>query len=503
MLGSLLKNTSFVCKDKVALIFEGREITYGELNRRANEIAQGLSSLGVRKGDRVAILSRNSTQYVEALFGTLKLGGVFVPLNFRLTVEEILYQIADCLPRIFIFENEFIRHAAVIREKWTSEELSLITTEIPLEKDHLSYEEFFRDRAGDEPEVELGLEDPFMIMYTSGTTGNPKGVVSTYKKSFFHTLNMLLCKDLNSNDITLIALPLFHTFGMNTLLIPGLCRGMTLILHKNFDARRVLECIVQYHVTDFAGVPIMVEELLRVPDFSSHDLSSIRIISTAAQSISKWVLEEFLRRGLTVAQGFGITEFPAIYYLEKRDVIRKLGSVGLPQLIGDFKIVGNNFREVRPGEVGEIICRGPQVMKEYWKRPEETQKVFREGWYLTGDLARKDEEGYVYIVDRKKDMFISGGENVYPAEIEKVLTSHPGIAEAAVIGVKDDKWGEVGKAFVVRKEDSRIAEEEVLKFCRDKLASYKIPRQIIFLPQLPKTATGKVKKFELNGIMGS
>jgi fatty-acyl-CoA synthase len=248
---------------------------------------------------------------------------------------------------------------------------------------------------------------------------------------------------------------------------------------------------------------MMLEELLRVPDFFSYDLSSIRIISTAAQSIPRWVLEEFLRRGLTVAQGFGITEFPAIYYLEKRDVIRKLGSVGLPQLIGDFKIVGNNFQEVGPGEVGEIICRGPQVMKEYWKRPEETQKVFQEGWYLTGDLARKDEEGYVYIVDRKKDMFISGGENVYPAEVEKVLTSHPGIAEAAVIGVKDDKWGEVGKAFVVRKEDSRIAEEEVLKFCRDKLASYKIPRQIIFLQQLPKTATGKVKKFELNDIMGS
>jgi fatty-acyl-CoA synthase len=243
----------------------------------------------------------------------------------------------------------------------------------------------------------------------------------------------------------------------------------------------------------------MLEEMLRVSDFSSYDLSSLKHFTTSAQSISRRALEEYIRRGFTVVQGFGITEFPAIYHLGKEDALRKLGSVGLPHLIGEFKIIDQNFREVRPGEVGEIICRGPQAMKEYWKKPEETRKAFRDGWYLTGDLARMDEEGYVYIVDRKKDMYISGGENVYPAEVERVLITHPGIVETAVIGVKDDKWGEVGQAFVVRKKDYRITEEEVLEFCRDKLASYKMPRQIIFLDQLPKTANGKIKKFELRG----
>jgi fatty-acyl-CoA synthase len=498
-LGSILKKRALISRDKAALIFEGREITYGELNRRVNRVAHGLASLGVQKGDRVAILSRNSSEYAEALFGTLKLGAIFVPLNFRLTVEETLYQIADCAPRVFIFENEFASQAGAARQKWSPEELALITTEAPLGKDHLSYEDFLRGQGEDEMEVELDLEDPFMIMYTSGTTGHPKGVVSTYKKSYFHTLNLILSGDLGSSDVSLAALPLFHTYGMHAVLIPGLCMGSTIVILKNFDARKILENIERYRVTHFSGVPLMLEEILKVSDFPSFDLTSIKFFLTAAQSIPRWVLEEYSRRGFTVLQGFGITEFPAIYYLGKGDCLRKMGSVGLSHLIGDFKMVDEHFQETKPGEVGEIVCRGPQAMKEYWRKPEETRKVFRDGWYLTGDLARRDEEGYVYIVDRKKDMYISGGENVYPAEVERVLTGHPAIAEATVIGVKDEKWGEVGKAFVVRAKDGAIGEGEVLEFCRGKLASYKIPRQVIFLPELPKTASGKVKKFELRG----
>jgi fatty-acyl-CoA synthase len=498
-LGSLMRKRAYISRDKVALIFEGKEITYGELNRRANRVAHGLASLGVKKGDRVAILSRNCTQCVEALFGTLKLGGIFVPLNFRLTVEETLYQVTDCAPRVFIFENEFARQAGAARQKWPSKELALITTETPLEKDHLGYEDFLREQGESEPEVKLDLEDPFMIMYTSGTTGHPKGVVSTYKKSFFHTLALLLFIDMTSSDVNLIVLPLFHTYGMHAILIPGLCRGATLVILRNFDARRVLETIPKYRVTSFSAIPMMLEEILRVPDLSSFDLSSLKYFGTSAQSISRGVLEEYGRRGIPVLQGFGITEFPAIYCLPMGDSLRKMGSVGLSQLIGEFRIVNEQFQTVQLGEVGEIIARGPQAMKEYWKRPEETKRVFRDGWYLTGDLARMDEEGYVFIVDRKKDMYISGGENVYPAEVERVLTSHPGIAEAAVVGVKDEKWGEAGKAFIVPTKDSKATEGEILEFCKGKLASYKIPKYLAFLPELPKTASGKVKKFELRG----
>jgi fatty-acyl-CoA synthase len=339
-------------------------------------------------------------------------------------------------------------------------------------------------------------------MYTSGTTGLPKGAILSHRKTFFNALNADLFYHLTSKDIMIVSRPLFHSGGLLVEAAPVLYKGGTLILKKRFQSHEILETIQKYRVTLLEMAATVYQFILQECDLSQYDLSSIRCYFTRGERVPKAMLKEFYRKGITLSQIFGQTEASTITFLSPEDAVPKMGSVGLPVFHGEVRIVDKTGKEASPGEVGEIIIKGPTLMSGYWNRPELTAETIRDGWLYTGDLARMDEEGYIYIVDREKDMYISGGENVYPAEIEKVLHTHPKIFDAGIVGIPDEKWGEVGKAFIVLKPKETMGNGEVFEFLKGKVAEYKIPKVVEYVEALPKTASGKIQKFILKETHG-
>jgi fatty-acyl-CoA synthase len=361
------------------------------------------------------------------------------------------------------------------------------------------YEKAISKKPVHEPSINgsVGDEDPHIIMYTSGTTGIPKGAVLSHRKTFFNVLNANISNNITSKDIIIVSRPMFHSGGLIVESAPVLYKGGTLILKRRFRPNEILETILKYQVT-MLDLPVTVYQFfLQQYDLTQYDLSSLRYCFTGGERVPKTMLEEYYRKGITISQIFGQTEASTITFLSSDDAVLKIGSVGLPVFHGDLKIVDKIGKDVSPGEVGEIIIRGPTLMSGYWNRPDLTSEAIRDGWLYTGDLARTDEEGYVYIVDREKDMYISGGENVYPAEIEKIFFTDPKVFDVGVVGVLDEKWGEVGKAYIVLKPGETMTEEEALKFLRGKVGKYKIPKYVEFIEELPKTATGKIQKFLL------
>jgi fatty-acyl-CoA synthase len=334
-------------------------------------------------------------------------------------------------------------------------------------------------------------------MYTSGTTGIPKGAILSHRKTFFNALNADIFYNLTSKDIMIVSRPMFHSGGLLVEAAPVLYKGGTLILKKRFRPHEILEAIQKYRVTLLELPATVYQFILLECDLNQYDMSSVRCYFTGGERVPKSMIKEYYRKGITISQIFGQTEASTITFLSPDDAVLKIGSVGLPVFYGEVRIVDKKGKDVSPGEVGEIIIKGPTLMSGYWKRPELTAETIRDGWLYTGDLARTDEEGYVYIVDREKDMYISGGENVYPAEIEKVLHTHPKIFDAGIVGVPDEKWGEVGKAFIVLKLGETMGSGEVLEFLKGKVAKYKIPKFVEFIEELPKTASGKIQKFVL------
>ena len=334
-------------------------------------------------------------------------------------------------------------------------------------------------------------------MYTSGTTGVPKGAILSHRKTFFNALNADIFYNLTSRDVMIVSRPMFHSGGLLVEAAPVLYKGGTLILKKRFRPNDILETIQKYRVTLLEMPATVYQFILLECDLGLYDLSSIRCFFTGGERVPKVMLKEYYRKGITISQIFGQTEASTITFLSTDDAALKIGSVGLPVFHGDVRIVDKAGKEVSPGEVGEIIIKGPTLMSGYWNRPDLTAETIRDGWLYTGDLARADEEGYIYIVDREKDLYISGGENVYPAEIEKVLHTHPKIFDLGIIGVPDEKWGEVGKAFIVLKPGETMGSEEVFEFLKGKVAKYKIPKYVAFIDQLPKTGSGKIQKFLL------
>jgi fatty-acyl-CoA synthase len=468
----------------------GRALSYSMLNELANKAATHLQDeCGIRLGDRVAILAENSLEHIILFGSAQKLGFTIVPLNFRLTAAELEIVISDAAPRVLLFEEKFrsvlqnipsVKGVSVVAElnEWSHSLQSKNSEYTGIWHSHIT------------PDL------PLLLLYTSGTTGVPKGAMYSHQMLLWNSINTGMSWDLTAQDRTVDCLPLFHTGGWNVLLTPLLHRGGTTILMKKFDADAVLRLLETERCTLFMGVPTVLQMLASSSLFEQTDLSPMRYVVAGGEPMPLPLIETWQRRGIAVRQGYGMTEVgPNIFSLHHNDAMRKIGSIGRPNFYVQARLVDDNGNDVGADKTGELLVRGPMVTPGYWQKPDSTREAFLDGgWFCTGDLARRDAEGYYYITDRKKNMFISGGENVYPAEIERVLYLNEAVQEVAVIGVADEKWGEVGKAFVVRKPSSNLDAETLQAYCRERLAAYKVPKHIEFLEELPKNDAGKINK---------
>lgn len=472
----------------------GRTLTYGQLNRLGNRVAHHLRrAYGVAKGDRVALLAENCIEYVVLFAAAQKLGFILVPLNYRLAAPEIDFLLRNAEPRLVLAEAKYqtllegAPALAQIPHQWTLEALANLanpTTDYP-DDQHF-------------PAVELTNDDPVFILYTSGTTGFPKGALYTHGMLFWNSINTAISLIVNSESRTLNVMPPFHTGGWNVLVTPFLHHGGYTCLFKKFDPAAVLHALETERCTLFMGVPTMLKMLADEPAFERADFSSLHYLIVGGEPMPIPLIERWHDKGVFVRQGYGMTEVgPNLTSLHQDDAVRKKGSIGRPNFYVQVRIASLKTQTSNLETVGELLLRGPMVTPGYWRNPEATAAALRDGWFHSGDMARLDAEGYLFIVDRIKNMFISGGENVYPAEVERVLLQHPAVAEVAVTGVPDEKWGEVGRAYIVLRPGQTATESELLEHCRAHLAKFKVPRSAVFVEALPKTDTGKIDRKRL------
>ncbi|KEK24116.1 o-succinylbenzoate--CoA ligase [Bacillus gaemokensis] len=469
--------------EHIAIITEDEKITYKGLNQYVRVVSSYLKhDLGMKTGDRIAILSQNRFEYIVLLFAIAKIECIAVPLNIRLTKNELIFQLQDSGTTVLFVEETF----QDIAKEFSIERVIPIACLKGLEE-NITY--FFD---------EVNESASFIICYTSGTTGEPKGAVLTQKNMFWNALHNMLAIDLTSKDRSIVLLPLFHIGGIGLFAFPTLFVGGTIIISRKFEPAKVLSMIEEHKVTVVMGVPTIHQALLHCSAFETTNLQSVRWFYNGGAPCPEELIKRFMDKGFLFGQGFGMTETsPTVFMLSEEDAKRKIGSIGKPVLYCDYMLVDENRNEVGAGKVGELIIKGPNIMKEYWNRPEATVETIQDGWLYTGDLAREDEEGFLYIVGRKKEMMISGGENIYPLEVEQIIGKLSEVNEVAVIGVPDSKWGEVPIAFVVKKCGSELTEKEIVTHCYLFLAKYKIPKEIVFLKELPKNATGKIQKMKL------
>ncbi len=498
IVGDWLARREMLTPNRIALVdmlHANRRITYREWNRAANRTANFLrESLRIQKGDRVAILASNCVEYLDLWFACGKLGAILQTLNWRLTPAELSELLDDGTPRVLVYDSEFADPVNALRARARSVQ-HFVALDARAKQDDVAFTPREQYSDAPPPSVEIEWNDPWMICYTGGTTGLPKGAILTHRAVTANSVNTVMSWGLAPDDVTILNAPLFHTGGLNVFTAPLVHIGGASIVCRGFDADQVFDLIRDAGVTLFFGVPTMFLALQAHPRWAEADFSKLKLVISGGAPCPLPVFEKFWARGVDFKTGYGLTEAgPNTFWLPREDVRRKPGSVGVPLFHIDTKIVNNEGEECGADQVGELLVRGPHVCGGYWNKPEETAKAFRDGWLHTGDLARRDEEGYYYIVGRSKDMLITGGENIYPAEVENVLHAHPALLEAALIGVPDAKWGEVGRAVVVLKQNTRATEDELLEFCRTRLARYKIPKSVVFVDALPKTGAGKVDK---------
>lgn len=469
----------------------GKEISYGELFKLSNQAAKFLAEkYQIKKSDRVAVLATNELEYVFLFFALQRLGAILVPINFRLTQREVNHIIEDSQPRLILFQENYRSIIGNLSYK----------TETLLLQGSQSFAEAILQTPATEFAFTGTETDPVMILYTSGTTGAPKGAVLTHKMIFWNSVNTSLRLNLSQNDCTVIFLPFFHTGGWNVLTTPFIHRGAKLVFLKKFDADQILALSEKEKATILFGVPTTMDMMARSENFKKTDLSHLRYAIVGGEPMPIGLIQTWDQKGVPVRQGYGLTEFgPNVFSLNEEDALRKIGSIGFPNFYIEAKIINDRGEKLGDDEIGELVLKGPVAMHGYWNNEKATRETLRDGWLHTGDLVRRDSEGYYFVVGRKKDMFISGGENVYPAEVEQVLRQYPGVAEAAVIGVRDERWGEVGKAFVVRTCES-VSESTLKEHCLKNLAKFKAPQYFSFLPSLPKGDSGKILKRALHQI---
>ncbi len=500
-LKELLNHHALEYGDKTAFIGASSRCTFRELNERINRLNNALTALDVRQGDRVGVLAYNCPQVFEVL-GLAKAGRIGVPLNFRSVGREMTYLIQNSGINSLVVEREFVPLIESIRG-----EIPNVRNYLCLDASMpgmLNYEELLSHASPAEPQEEVKSDDPCIIFYTSGTTGRPKGAVHTHKSMLYEA--NIPGRDLSPADVALCVMPFFHVGGCAAHLFPAFNAGATLVTMQKFDETAVLEMIAKHRVTYVYLVPAMILRVLEHPRLKEFDLASLRTVAYTGAPIPIEVLKKGIACfGRVFIQFLGQTETLDMTVLPKQEhklegtakELRRLESTGRPPYPGELRLVDDHGQDVPLGQVGEIIAKSPRCMREYWEMPEATAETIVDGWLHTGDLARMDQDGYVYIVDRKKDMIISGAENIYSREVEEVLYMHPAVLEAAVIGVPDDKWGEAVKAIVVFRPGARATEQEIIEFCRANLASYKKPRSVEFWDSLPKTGSGKIMKNEM------
>jgi fatty-acyl-CoA synthase len=483
------------CGDKPALldVAQDRRFTYAELGSAVNRMAGFFSGeLGIGKGDRVGVLAFNRAEVIIAFFAASRIGAILVPLNYRLTPGELVYFIADCRPKALLFDAEH-RNAVVDLQTRVQ-----VDQPVCLDVDNSGASLASRWPTlsdGEPPPIDLAADDPQLIIYTSGTTGVPKGVILTHGMITWNAINTHGGWDLRSCDSTVLHSALFYTAGWNVFTLPLFYGCGTNVLVRGFEADRVLRLIAEEKLTLFFGVPTMYQMLLEAPGFDATDFSSVRFMVSGGAPLPAKVFDAYkTQKKIHLREGYGLTEAGPNNFLANG----KLGTVGHPMFNVDIKLMAADGRASTPGNDGELCIRGNHICAGYWNKPAETARAFDGDWFRTGDLARIDADGHLSIVGRLKDMFISGGINVYPAEIEKAIETHPKVEAAAVIGVPDDKWGEVGKAVVQPRPGEELTPAELTAFLRERLAGFKIPKYMVLLAELPRTmASGKVQKFIL------
>lgn len=505
-IGDYLGRRALYTPDTLAVVDAGktphRTFTYSELNARADRLANWLrDGAGVGKGDRVAIMAMNGVEFLDTFFACGKLGAILVPLNWRLHWREAGALLDKTTPRVMVYSDEYKDTITQIAEHGSSIEhyLHIEGRGIPNSR---SFEKTLADSVLRPVTTEdVREEDIACLIFTGGTTGMPKGANISHRMIAWNTLNTII-HDLQHGDVYVNTFPMFHTGGLLVYTTPLLILGGTVVLTRKFDAEQVLNLIEEYAVTVYAGVPTMYQMMINAPNWHTADLSSLRFCTSGGAPLPVYLVEKFRDdKGIQFKQGFGMSEFgPGVFALAQEDAIRKAGSIGRPNFFVDARIVKENGDPAEPNEVGELVLRGPSMCSGYFNDDDaSTAAVDADGWFHTGDLATADEHQYFHIVDRKKDMFISGGENVYPAEIEHVLYKHPAIEMCAVIGVHDPRWGEIGKAFIVLKKGQDASAEELTNHMQHFLAGYKVPKLIEFRDSLPISAAGKILKRELAG----
>lgn len=502
--GDIIGRRALYSPDHLAVVDAGKDphriFTYLELNNRANRLANWLRhGAGIEPGDRVAMLAHNGVEYLDAFFACGKLGAILAPMNWRLHWREQLALVEKTTPKVLIYSDEFkenVRHLTQM-----SESLSHV---LHIEGEGIENSRNFEKTISDSilhpvTTENITEEDIACLIFTGGTSGEPKAAQISHRMIAWNTLNTVI-HDLQHGDITVNTFPMFHTGGLLVYTIPLLILGGTVVLTRRFDAQQVLNLLQEYAATVYAAVPTTYQMLTAAPNWHSADLSSLRFCTSGGAPLPVHLVEQFRdEKGIQFKQGFGMSEFgPGVFALAPEDAIRKAGSIGRPNFFVDARIIDEDNRPVIPGQIGELVLRGPSLCSGYFNDPEASrQAVDDEGWFHTGDLAISDEQQYFTIVDRKKDMFISGGENIYPVEIEHIIYKHPAVEMCAVVGIPDDQWGQVGKAFVVLKKDKRLTEEALMNHMHHFLAGYKVPKYVEFVDELPISGAGKILKREL------
>ncbi len=486
--GEILGERARITPNKIALVYvpTGERLTYSELNLRSLACAAQFAKLGIEKGERVGVLAQNCVEYISAFFAAGKSGVILVPLNYRLTPHELEGIVRDAGLKALLFEKQYEAPAKNLHQRCGIAEL-------------ISLEALPTRPTAPLAAQSCSPSDPWCLLYTSGTTGKPKGVIIPHRQILANARNTAESWHLRDTDIAPIITPLCHAGGLAVFLTPIFLVGGTIVLHRGFDSSEVWRLIGREKYTVLMAVPTIFKMMMEAPEFATADISSLRWMISGGAPLPLHLAEAYQRRGILFKQGYGLTEVGVnCFAISDEDAIRKPGSIGKPVMFSESKLLDENHNEVQPNEVGELCLRGDHVCAGYWNNPEATAaSLDNDGWWHTGDTARRDYEGFYYITGRAKDMFISGGVNVYPAEVEAELLQHPAIQDAAVIGVLHPKWGDQGVAFIVARPEHPLAPSDLISFLEGRLARYKVPKDFVFVEALPRTPYGKVVKREL------
>lgn len=493
--GYILRKKSYYIPNAIAIVEQTTrdEYTYADLEKRSNSVARELLDRGVEQGDRVCGLFRNSIEFFDLLFGCCKIGAVAAPFNFRLSENELAYLIEDCDPSLFVFENAF----------------NSMVAKLPLEgipavrigdADGSDFEasawSAFYDADDREIEIMDEFEESAVLLYTSGSTGRPKGVPISHKNLFFSSVSYIIDTELSGDDVTVTSSPIFHVGGLNIFTLPLIHTGGTVILQQEFEPEETWEIMAEYNVTKMFAIPTMLNSMIAVEGWQEYDLSSLELIVGGGEPVPSELKESFQEIGVPCVAAYGLTETTdgSLFLRPEFAMDKPPKCNGKTFTHVDAKVVNESGVELPPGEAGELLHRGPTVADAYLERPEETEEAWDNGWFHTGDIAEVDEDGFYHIHGRTDDMIISGGENVYPSEVEEVLHSHPGVGEVVVFGVPDDQWGEAMKAVIVPAQGNDLSEADIDEFLEDRLARFKCPKEIEWANSLPKSGTGKIER---------